>query len=195
MRELFGRRVIRWASLLLAVSALAAVWAGREESGADDAARPTELGWVTYDDSRHRFSVRYPKDWYRAAKRLTPNLEDPREILSLGTYPLRAGGDRCAQFPVNALEDLGPEDAFISIQERQDPTTERSGPRPRRFRILRDDGSEGSFCVTGPRLDHWVPFKDSGRAFYALYVVGESAPEATRRDVRKVLESLSFEAR
>jgi hypothetical protein len=87
---------------------------------------PTQESWIVHCDPERGFSVRYPKEWYLADERLTPNLGDPREILSVGTYRLRVGGERCAHFPVYALEDLGSDDAFISVFERSPPLS-RSG--------------------------------------------------------------------
>ena len=75
-------------------------------------------GSVTYQDPNDAFSVTYPSDWIRAQENLTPRLVDPREILSLETFPMSADGPRsCEQFPAPAIEDLGPGDAFVSIQD------------------------------------------------------------------------------
>jgi hypothetical protein len=41
------------------------------------------------NDVRHGFGVGLPARWYRARRNLTPQLLDPREILSVATYPLR----------------------------------------------------------------------------------------------------------
>ena len=191
-----GGRVARRAAVVLALALPAAGCGGSAQQGSGDRTSASDSRWTTYVDARHGFSVRYPRTWFRASERLTPQLDDPREILSLGTYPLRTGGDRCAHFPVRALEDLGPGDAFLSIQERLDPATEHSGPRPERFVVSRAGASDGMFCVTGRRRhDHWVPFKDKGRAFYALYAVGGSASPQTHSDVERVLDSLSFDER
>ena len=64
---------------------------------------PEPEPWTTYRDKERRLEVSYPNDWYRSEEPLTPYLGDPKEILSLGSYPLRPGGDRCAHHPVNAL--------------------------------------------------------------------------------------------
>ena len=153
--------------------------------------------WIEYRSDDYRFSVRYPSDWYRADEPLTPNLLDPKEILSLGTYQLRPGGDRCSHFPVRALEDLGPTDAFISIQERDDPPAGRYPPRPRPFELPADPPSSeaGRFCVTdAPRFEDWVPFSDGERAFYLIVTLGQEISEETRRQTAEILESVRFDS-
>jgi len=134
---------------------------------------------ATYRDKERGLEVSYPSDWYRSEERLTPDLADPKEILSLGTYPLRQGGDRCAHYPVNALEDLGPDDAFISVLERAPPYPAAGYPA----RPARSDG----------RLDKWVSFSDNGRAFYLLVALGEAASEETKAELLTILNSLSFD--
>lgn len=154
-------------------------------------------GWVTYRNDAAGYTVRYPGDWHRATETLTPRLGDPREILSLATFPLRAGSDRCANHvPENALEDLGRMDALLTLMERRDPTTERSGPRPRVFPLAEDTRSDADLCTrTREPITMWVPFKDQGRAFYALYVLGPDASEQTRSDLLTILENLKFDPR
>ena len=166
-----------------------------EETRAAETEEPTL--WIEYRSEDYHFSVRYPSDWYRAEESLTPNLLDPKEILSLGTYPLRPGGDRCSHFPVQALEDLGPTDAFLSIQERTDPPAGRYPPRPRPFELPADPPSSeaGMFCVAdAPRFEDWVPFSDGERAFYLIVTLGQEISEETRRQTAEILESVRFDS-
>jgi hypothetical protein len=186
---------VRRAALLLAVL----TFAGCGESG-DDAnttATAPAAEWTTYRDDANGFAVSYPTDWFRADENLTPRLADPREILSLGTYPLRRGSDRCAQhIPVNALADLGPTDAFLTLQEREDPSTERSDPRPSPFPLGPDTQDDADVCLpTREPLTMWVPFEDRGRAFYALYVLGPEATRETRAELVRILDRLEFDPR
>src|SRR4051794_26016923 len=113
---------VRWARIGLVIAGLLAVWFGAfvfAMSGDDSPVqpRPTPTTAVMFRDATNRFAVTYPRDWTRAETNLTPRLASPKEILSIGTYPLRPGGSNCAQVPVNALEDLGPADAFFTIEE------------------------------------------------------------------------------
>jgi hypothetical protein len=152
--------------------------------------------WTTFRDPVHGLTVSYPPGWQRAEKTLTPRLGDPEEILSLGTYQLRPGGERCAHMPVTALEDLGAEDAFVSVQERSPPyPSEGYPPRSTPFTPTLHEGG-GEFCVPDPgRLAAWVSFSDARRAFYVLIAVGPSASDDTRAEVYEILESLRFDDR
>ena len=171
------------------LGALLIALAGCGEEGTSEPA-----SWISYRDSELGFAVRYPADWHRAEERLTPTLADPREVLSLGTYPLRPGGDRCAHMPVRALEDFGPTDVFISIQERKTPGPGEFQPRgvfkaPMSLR-------SGAFCVPDPeRADDWLFFSDNGRGFYAIVAMGTEASPETRQELVEVLNSLQFESR
>jgi hypothetical protein len=163
--------------------------AGCGEEGVTDAS-----GWVAYRDVERGFAVRYPADWHRAQERLTPKLSDPIEVLSLGTFPLRPGGERCSHMPVRALEDFGPRDAFVSIQERAKPGPGEFEPRPA-FRAPTDLRT-GRFCVPDlERADDWLFFSDNGRGFYAIVALGTEASPQTRRDLVDVLNSLQFAPR
>jgi len=113
------------------------------------------------------------------------------ELLALGTYELRPGGDRCAHQPVNAIEDLGPRDALIVVFERAPPYTE-SGYPPRQG-TPELAGGTGRFCVPGTnRLDSWLSFGEHGRAFYALLALGENASEETRAQLLAVYDGIVF---
>ena len=191
------------AILLLAAGAVLVLSSCAGQSPAPDAADeqpPTSTSdskperWTTYEDKERSLEVRYPDDWYRASDRLTPRLGDPKEILSLGTYPLRQGGDGCAHFPVNALEDLGPDGAFVSVLERAPPYPATGYPaRPSRFELPTDTGTN-RFCVLSEgRLDEWLPFSDKGRAFYLMVALGEAASEETKTELLTILNSLSFD--
>jgi hypothetical protein len=153
---------------------------------------PEREPWVTYRD--RGLEVSYPGDWYRSEHRLTPYLGDPKEILSLGTYPLRQGGDRCRHHPVNALEDLGPYDAFVSVLERAPPyPADGYPPRPSRFELPADTETN-RFCVSSDgRLDEWLFFSDNGRAFYLLVALGEAASEETKTELLTILNSITFD--
>lgn len=194
----------RFVPLLVGAIFLAVTSCGGEQPGSSPAVSRAQeqtpstgdsetIDWDTYSSEERGVEVTYPSDWYRAEERLTPKLQDPLEILSLGTYPLRPGGDRCDQHPVNALEDLGPDDAFILVLERAEPYP-ASGypPRPSRFE-LPSDSETNRFCVPYTRrLDEWLAFSDGGRAFYLLVALGDSASEETRMDLFRILNSLNF---
>jgi hypothetical protein len=144
--------------------------------------------------SAHGLTVSLPSGWRVAPRSLTPHLIDPRERLSVGTFPLRFRETECAQFPGSALADLGARDALLTLQERGNHTTVRVPPRPARFGG--DAGtvhlSEAHACTPGGGhfADRWLEFSDGGRNFYALIAFGPQATKATRAQTWRILNGL-----
>ncbi len=142
--------------------------------------------------SGHSGGIRYtiPAGWHAASTSLTPNLSNPREVLTVGTGALPVGG-RCAQFPSAALAVLGPTDALVTVQERLG--TFRGFPaRPKRFSLRRPDTSEAQQCAGGNRSMHtyWFEFREGGRGFHVLVAIGAAAPKARIDEALAVLDSL-----
>jgi hypothetical protein len=151
-------------------------------------------GWLTFRDGDLGFSAAYPATWHRASSTLTPHLSDPREILAVASYPLRADGSRCSQYPVNAIEDLGSDDALVWLAERRPGL----GYPVRRGLFLRSDlraGDDSPGCLSKPKMFmHWVTaFADQGRAFDVYVAWGKNASTATKRSALGVLNSLQFD--
>lgn len=118
-------------------------------------------------------------------------LSSPHEIFSVGTYHLRPGS-LCAQFPSRAIEDLGPRDALVSVQEASPGV----GVRPTLFGPSDGKGrDESPGCIHTPKefTHRWIPFASDGRAFYAYVATGVDASRSTRRSAWGVLDSLEFE--
>jgi hypothetical protein len=139
-----------------------------------------------------------PEGWQVAETTLTPNLGDPKEILSAGTFPLRPGGDNCAHMPDAAMEDLGSEDVLVSLQERPTPD-ESFAPRPESFAPVLTGISHGdAFECTeaSQRVDLgvlvWLSFQDQGRSFYLLVAMGTDINDETRQQTVEFLDSLRF---
>jgi hypothetical protein len=146
----------------------------------------------------HGLTVELPPRWHAAATNLTPNLGDPREVLAVGTFPLRYRPHDCAQVPVSALADLGRRNAFVELEERGiDPHglwTEFL-PRPRHFGPGLGGRSEGADCVPKARLsEHWFAFTDRGRHFYGRVAFGPAASGSTRKQAWEILDSLRVDA-
>jgi hypothetical protein len=139
-------------------------------------------------------SVELPTGWQAAPSSLTPNLTDPREVLSVGTYPLRSRQTDCAHMPGSALEDLGPTDALVTVQERgTDPGASWTGfpQRPPRFGPELGGPSEASACSPAARFtDHWFRFSDGGRHFHVLVAFGPHASPAVREQAWTILDRL-----
>ncbi len=165
-----------------------------EVEHAGSTAEPEQPERIVWRDEARGFTVTYPATWQHAPTRLTPFLGDPLELLALGTYRLRPGGDRCAHQPVDALEDLGPRDALLVIFERAEPYAKTGYPPRAGPPELTVDTNR--FCVpAGGRLDGWTSFGESGRAFYALLALGEDAPAETRAELLAIYEGVVFDPR
>jgi hypothetical protein len=173
---------------LCIVVALAVAGCG-ETAGepAPRAAPPVEV-------SQHGLTVALPPGWQAAPESLTPNLADPREELAVATFPLRYRPSECAHVPGSALEDLGPGDAFVTLEERGvDPgSTWADFPaRPSHFGPELGGPSEASACAPGAHFtDHWFTFSDAGRHFHVMVAFGPRASEAVQRQAWAILDGL-----
>jgi hypothetical protein len=197
----------RWMVVLLGgvltMTAAAALAETQESARPVDEPEP-QLGWTTYRDAQHELSVTLPPGWHHARRNLTPHLIDPREIISVGSYRLRyKRRSRCGVpgCPLPGLDGFGRRDVLISIQERQHvrrPVDAGFPPRRRPFALepLRLHYPPGPRWRCARRVlgrTNWTAFTDSGRAFYAFVAFGRGATSATRRDARRVIESLAFD--
>jgi hypothetical protein len=153
----------------------------------------------------HAFEGRLPPGWQRSDSRLVP-LVMPREVLSVGTFPMPAGGGgNCGREPVAAIRRMRPGDALISIQEYQ--VTDRMRPHltrsfPPKARQLGLEGLRlGRLASTGRddpgvAVTHGtIPFSESGRAFDALVYFRGRPSAALRANAARVLADLDFEKR
>jgi hypothetical protein len=145
----------------------------------------------------HGVAAELPPGWKRAISSLTPHLTDPREVLSVGTFPLRYRPVGCDHMPSSALEDLGPGDALITLEERGlDPTSTWPDfpARPSHFGPELGGRSEASDCVPGARFtDHWFGFTDAGRHFHVLVAFGPEASAEVQRQAWGILDSLRID--
>jgi hypothetical protein len=142
--------------------------------------------------SAHGLTVSLPAGWRPARRSLTPHLADPREAMSVATFPLRYRATACAHMPGSALADLGPKDAFVTLLERSGSHT-GFPPRPKDFAAAEATSgpSEAAECVpTGHFTDHWFTFSDGGRDFHVLVAFGPEATAATQRAAWHILDSL-----
>jgi hypothetical protein len=177
------------------------------DPGADD----PYCGFATFEGfaAGTTFRIRIPDDvglpeevgrWHLADYSLTPNLAGPTEVLSLGTYPLRQGGDRCAQIPENALEDLGRLDAFVSVQRRGGGAAGAFSPRPTEFTYQWLDRQEGAGfwdCLDRADVDElylrWGSFAQGGDQYYVIVALGQDAHATVRaQQALDILNGLEF---
>jgi len=156
---------------------------------------------VRFVNEKHGFEITYPADWYRADQILAPALTSPpqqiEEVLSLGTYPLRPGGSKCPHVPLNALLDLGPVDALISIVLG----TGTGNPWPAAFgpdsflpgEIAGDAPVDARTCSGRADLDYrWGVYSLDGRSVQIFVAFGDSVGVKTQTQTWRVLDSLSW---
>lgn len=158
--------------------------------GAGAHARPSSV--------RHADGVAYrvPAGWHVAARSLTPQLTNPRELFTAGTGPLDAGPGRCAHMPSAALAAMGDHDVLVTVQERVGSAS-AFPPRPQHFGLNGSTGSDADACA-GPHpafTSYWAGFRDHNRGFHVLVAVGRSAARARVREALALLDSMRFAAR
>lgn len=153
---------------------------------------------------RYSFEGRLPSGWQRSEARLVP-LIMPREVLSVGTFPMPVGGGgNCGREPIAAIRRMRPGDALVSIQEymvtaRMRPHLTRSFP-PKAHQLGLDGLRFGRVGLLAgdpgvPVTYATIPFSEAGRAFDALvYLRGRPSAEL-RAAAADVLAGLDFEQR
>ena len=145
--------------------------------------------------------VTYPAGWYVAEENLTPNLGDPREVFSVGSFPLMPGGPNCAQIPTQALHDLSAADVFVTVQERSTNNPSGFDPRPDNFGPTVGDTDNVFHECLDPEeradLDtmHWIWFTDEDRYFHVLVGIGRGAASEDVSAAWNILDQLVIEPR
>jgi hypothetical protein len=104
----------------------------------------------------------------------------------------------CNHVPDGALRAMGPRDGFVTVLERgRGARGTEFLPRPRRFAAFAGPDRRGDTTVcahdTSDRLEFWMPFRDAGRRFYALAVLGRDAPPEVRAQAFGILDRLRFD--
>jgi len=192
-------RPLRLAPLAVAVCAAAALIGSGPSGGSDVSLRPIA-------SAHYGFEGLLPVGWQRSGERLVPLLM-PREVVSIGTFPMPAGGGgNCGREPVAAIRRMRRGDALISIQEytvtaRMRPLAGGSFP-PKSSQLGLDQLRFGRVArITGAPRDPgvpvtWatIPFSESGRAFDALVYFRGRPSAALRRAASRALAELRFGA-
>ena len=186
--------------LLVAVCALLLVGCGTEPARTAAGTKPEATVLV---DSTRGFTVKLPAGWTRAAAKLTPEISDPLEILTVATFPIAEPGpyDACGPGSRPALDAFTGTDALVTVQESGRGALRINylshPPRPDHFRP--EDFPHGSTftdCFVGDVHveDHWFGFADAHRAFHVLVIIGRGASADVRREAWEILDSLRFDA-
>jgi hypothetical protein len=164
---------------------------------------------TVYRDDQDGLSVVVPPGWQVAVEPLNTWVSDPHEILSMGTYALRPGGQAVTDFqlPSHAIDDLGPNDLLIWLNE-SGSGPRGFPPRPDRFAPSRSCDNWTELCAepTGTAVragderapdirGWWLGFHDAGRGFYVFVGMGAQAYADPMRAKTpwEILDSLSFD--
>jgi hypothetical protein len=194
---------VRWAALAIAAAIAAAVALAVALPGEVDepgpAPAPDRRGGSAFHDRARRFTVEIPAGWERARGVVIPEVTNPREILVVSTFPLDGSGEPCGPFYDHVLDQMGPREGLVAVQERLGHAVAGPRvfpPRPAHFSLpLRRPEPRG--CghrrERRPVRDWWIPFRSAGRDFYAQVAIGPQASDSLRRDASRLLESLRFE--
>jgi hypothetical protein len=156
-----------------------------------------------FASERYSFEGRLPSGWQRSDARLVPLLM-PREVLSVGTFPMPVGGGgNCGREPVVAIRHMRPGDALVSIQEYEvtvamhSRTGTAGGPPSRResvrgLSLRRQSRLPGEQSLDrAPLWSSTLWFRDHGRWFDALVYLRGEEPSPTRlRQIRAILDAL-----
>lgn len=180
---------------LCVIAVALATGCGSNEPGAEPVVHRAPAG----------IAIELAPGWQAAASSLTPNLSDPRERLSVGTFPLEWRKSGCEHLPSGALHAISAEDAFVTLFEQGRPTPANGypesrfssvGPRPEPLRPDFSEQSELTACMgpgKRPVRESFMNFTDAGRAFYLHVVVGDEASEETRAELNRMLDSLRID--
>ena len=190
-----GVQAVMDATRNVLLAALALLLAGPScGSGKPSLATPRATPtWTAYESEDGDFAVSYPSEWFKADGSLTPHLENPTEILSVGTFSLEPGPSECAQFAGHAMSAMNREDALVSFQESSDRLEGRYVvDRPdTSFSLESGYATDGRECVDDPVPfeDRFIPFTYGERSFYAYAAWGEQASAGTKQDILSILDS------
>ncbi len=201
--------VIEWLGPAVSQEDREAVSAIAESVRLANIERWTETDGVrtTLHDENDLFTATYPNDWRVSDEPIQPNVSSPFEILALATYPLRPGGEAVIDFqlPSNAVEDLGPNDILIWLNDAGEgngmparPSAfEPSTPCEKWSRLClepKGDWTRGFDKPIPGVHGWWLGFHDSGRQFYVFVGMGEQvyADPARAQLAWDVLDSLRF---
>ena len=186
----------------LGLAVLASACGGASQALPPEPPTSTETTeWTAFALPDARLTVSRPPDWLRAPEPLMPGLVDPLELVALSTFDARRGGENCAHMPENAIEDMGPTDALVLVQERlgdlEGGLPSDYPPRPSRFGPSGGYPSEAVDCLDRRKefFDRYIPFSDAGRRFYAYVAFGLETPSAVRTEAWAILDRLEIAPR
>jgi hypothetical protein len=155
-----------------------------------DPERIATPAWRTVSVPAYGVDVSVPAGWHVAPRSLTPQLIEPREILTATTFTPVPSARPCVRWPAVTL---GPGDALVTVQEWGGGFA--LSPRPRRFAPVPASPITARLvqaCV-GPGTVSYQTFSDGLRNFNALVVVDPRATSRVRVEAYGILNRLQFD--
>ncbi len=142
-----------------------------------------------------RFRVAVPADWEVTTDSLSPLGGVGGDLFGAGTFEMQPTRETCVHLPALAVEDMGPSDAFVWVEEGGSASS--AGDQPRSFAEVVDGVDEGNMiygCLTPlGRAElgvlEWITFSRAGRDFYAIVAVGRDASARRLSEAVAVLDS------
>jgi len=138
-------------------------------------------------------SFKYPSNWFVTTERLS-NGWDPDYRFAASTVPVKRTRDDIGPCLRGIDRQLPRNAALVFLREARSidrRAMRRLGPLPR----LRLSPDAVMPCMHRPSLGAWVHFREAGRAFVLGVHVGPRAPEATVRELRRLVASLDIRPR
>jgi len=139
--------------------------------------------------------VSLPDGWKRSPTNILPSLMDPQLVFAAATYPLAATDHNCAQIPVNALEQLGPSDAFVWITQRSGPVQPEDGFAARPATITSTSGDDALQGDLPTCLDHplrgtarTLRMVTNGQALYVNWATGTEISDTRLAELSSILD-------
>jgi hypothetical protein len=145
------------------------------------------------------FEIDLPAGWRVAPTVLAPALAPGRqslyEVLSIGTFEMRPGGDTCAYLPENAIRDMKPTDVLVSIRING---TSNSAPWPDLFSpdswLQRGPESNIAPCTGRDDVDdRWATYGQGDHGIEVMAVFGDEVPDQTVLEAYGLINSFVVE--
>jgi hypothetical protein len=158
-----------------------------------------EGGFVRFEDPAVGIAGRYPVGWYWA--RGLTELSDPREALTLATYPLRGDAEAGECAPDTSRADMPPDGVFIWLLEYRPfggdawprLLRERFPPKPARFALRRSDLSGDHLGCFSSGFGYRTTFRAADRPFDVLVAFGGQPTDERLAEFNGILNSLEFQ--
>jgi hypothetical protein len=151
--------------------------------------------WTVHSRSARGYTVEFPDSWQVATERMS-RLSEPRELFSVGTAALEWKATNCEAFAGAAGASMDRADVVVTVWERGYDGHSAWSDFPARPASFGPVGSGDSARGCGEpqgTVTHWRNFREAGRHFHTLVRIGPDAPQDSREDAWRILDSLRLD--